>query len=268
MITNPASGTNLHEIAPGIYRINTPVEIPGGTGFSFNQYLVADDEPLLFHTGPRRLFSLHRRGDRQGHAARATALLRVLALRGRRVRVAERLPRRRAGRRSRLQPGGRDGVGRRRCRPPGAGAGRRRGASHRPPRLQVAGRAARAARLGMRLHDGTRDAHPALRRPLHPGRFGRRGAHRGRHPRPERGLPPDDGLLRACAADRRDPRAPCPRSSRRSSPACTAARGAAMARRFCVRSRAPSPAQRQWRPPRRSNRSPEKGEAQRCSRTG
>ena len=58
MITNTSSGTNLHEIAPGIYRINTPVEIPGGIGFNFNQYLVADDEPLLFHTGPRRLFPL------------------------------------------------------------------------------------------------------------------------------------------------------------------------------------------------------------------
>ena len=58
MITNPTSGTNLHEIAPGIYRINTPVQIPGGPGFNFNQYLVADDEPLLFHTGPRRMFPL------------------------------------------------------------------------------------------------------------------------------------------------------------------------------------------------------------------
>ena len=57
MITNAASGTNLHEIAPGIYRINTPVEIPGG-GFNFNQYLIADDEPLLFHTGLRGLFPL------------------------------------------------------------------------------------------------------------------------------------------------------------------------------------------------------------------
>jgi flavorubredoxin len=28
--------------------------VPGG--FTFNQYLVVDDEPLLFHTGPRRLF--------------------------------------------------------------------------------------------------------------------------------------------------------------------------------------------------------------------
>jgi flavorubredoxin len=58
MITNSTSGTNLHEIAPGIYRINTPVEIPGGVGFNFNQYLLAGDEPLLFHTGPRRMFPL------------------------------------------------------------------------------------------------------------------------------------------------------------------------------------------------------------------
>ena len=58
MITNTASGTNLHEIASGLYRINTPVDIAGGMGFNFNQYLVADDEPLLFHTGPRRLFPL------------------------------------------------------------------------------------------------------------------------------------------------------------------------------------------------------------------
>lgn len=58
MITNAAAGTNLHEVAPGIYRINTPVQIPGGPGFNFNQYLIADDAPLVFHTGPRRLFPL------------------------------------------------------------------------------------------------------------------------------------------------------------------------------------------------------------------
>jgi flavorubredoxin len=58
MITNPTSGTNVHEIASGIYRINTPVQIPGGPEFNFNQYLVADDEPLLFHTGPKRMFPL------------------------------------------------------------------------------------------------------------------------------------------------------------------------------------------------------------------
>jgi flavorubredoxin len=58
MITNAASGTNVHEIAPGIFRINTPVAIPGSPGFSFNQYLIADDAPLVFHTGPRKMFPL------------------------------------------------------------------------------------------------------------------------------------------------------------------------------------------------------------------
>jgi flavorubredoxin len=59
MITNPTSGTNINEIADGIFRINTPITIPGGPGeFNFNQYLIVDDQPLLFHTGPRRLFPL------------------------------------------------------------------------------------------------------------------------------------------------------------------------------------------------------------------
>lgn len=58
MITNSSSGTNLHEIAPAIYRINTPVRLPGGSDFNFNQYLVVDDEPLLFHTGPKQMFPL------------------------------------------------------------------------------------------------------------------------------------------------------------------------------------------------------------------
>jgi len=58
MITNTESGTNLYEVAEGIYRINTPVALPGGSAFNFNQYLIADDEPMLFHTGPRKLFPL------------------------------------------------------------------------------------------------------------------------------------------------------------------------------------------------------------------
>jgi flavorubredoxin len=58
MITNPHSRTNIHEITDGIYRINTPILIPGGPGeFNFNQYLIVDDEPMLFHTGPRQLFT-------------------------------------------------------------------------------------------------------------------------------------------------------------------------------------------------------------------
>lgn len=59
MITNPTSGTRVDEVAPAVYRIATPVTILPG-GFSFNQYLVQDDEPLLFHTGPRRMFALVR----------------------------------------------------------------------------------------------------------------------------------------------------------------------------------------------------------------
>jgi flavorubredoxin len=56
-ITSPVTGTRIDEIAPGTFRISTPVApaiIPGG--FTFNQFLVVDEEPLLFHTGPRRMF--------------------------------------------------------------------------------------------------------------------------------------------------------------------------------------------------------------------
>jgi len=58
MITNTQTGTNVQEIADGIYRINTPMDLPDGQGFSFNQYLLVDDQPLLWHTGPRRMFPL------------------------------------------------------------------------------------------------------------------------------------------------------------------------------------------------------------------
>jgi flavorubredoxin len=56
-VTNSQSGTRVDEVADGIYRISTPLrEVLGG--FSFNQYLVRDDEPLLFHSGPRQLAPL------------------------------------------------------------------------------------------------------------------------------------------------------------------------------------------------------------------
>jgi flavorubredoxin len=60
-ITNRESGTNVEEIADGIYRISMPVApsvIPGG--FTFNQYLIVDEAPLLFHTGLRKMFALVR----------------------------------------------------------------------------------------------------------------------------------------------------------------------------------------------------------------
>ena len=57
MITNTQTGTNIEEVADGIYRINTPLDLPD-TAFSFNQYLIDDQDPVLFHTGPRRMFPL------------------------------------------------------------------------------------------------------------------------------------------------------------------------------------------------------------------
>ncbi|WP_439578041.1 MBL fold metallo-hydrolase [Elioraea sp.] len=49
------------EIADGIYRISIYVpEIAPPAGFTFNQFLVLGDEPLLFHTGFRRMFPLAR----------------------------------------------------------------------------------------------------------------------------------------------------------------------------------------------------------------
>jgi flavorubredoxin len=62
MITDHETGTTLDEVADGIYRISTPVPasaIPP-QGFSFNRYLVVDEQPMLFHTGPRTMFRLTR----------------------------------------------------------------------------------------------------------------------------------------------------------------------------------------------------------------
>ena len=52
--------TKLDEIAPRIYRLSTFVPEIGPTGFTFNQFLLDDDEPLLFHTGFRSMFPLVR----------------------------------------------------------------------------------------------------------------------------------------------------------------------------------------------------------------
>jgi len=48
--------TRVTEIADGIYQLSTHIEHAGPTGFTFNQFLVDGDEPLLFHTGLRVMF--------------------------------------------------------------------------------------------------------------------------------------------------------------------------------------------------------------------
>jgi flavorubredoxin len=51
--------TTIDEIADGIYRLSTWVpDIAPPAGFTFNQFLIDADEPLLFHTGPRAMFAL------------------------------------------------------------------------------------------------------------------------------------------------------------------------------------------------------------------
>src|SRR2546427_7295278 len=46
--------TTVSEIAPDVFRISTFVP---DFNLQFNQFLVRDDEPLLFHTGPRSMFA-------------------------------------------------------------------------------------------------------------------------------------------------------------------------------------------------------------------
>ncbi|MCB9947697.1 MAG: MBL fold metallo-hydrolase [Rhodospirillaceae bacterium] len=49
--------TRLDEIADGIYRLSTFVaEVAPPAGFTFNQFLLMADEPLLFHCGMRGMF--------------------------------------------------------------------------------------------------------------------------------------------------------------------------------------------------------------------
>ena len=50
--------TNVHEIADGVFRLSTCVPEVAPGGFTFNQFLITGDEPLLFHTGPRQMYPL------------------------------------------------------------------------------------------------------------------------------------------------------------------------------------------------------------------
>ncbi|HEY0435234.1 MAG TPA: MBL fold metallo-hydrolase [Phenylobacterium sp.] len=50
--------TRVHEIAAGVYRLSTHVPAVTPQGFTFNQFLIDADEPMLFHCGQRGLFPL------------------------------------------------------------------------------------------------------------------------------------------------------------------------------------------------------------------
>ncbi|HTB65750.1 MAG TPA: hypothetical protein VK727_05940 [Steroidobacteraceae bacterium] len=50
--------THVDEIAEGVYRLSTCVPDAAPGGFTFNQFLINGDDPLLFHTGPRGMFPI------------------------------------------------------------------------------------------------------------------------------------------------------------------------------------------------------------------
>jgi len=53
--------TKIDEISDGIYRLSTLVpDIAPPAGFTFNQFVILGDEPLLLHTGLRGMFPLIR----------------------------------------------------------------------------------------------------------------------------------------------------------------------------------------------------------------
>jgi flavorubredoxin len=54
----PPFETQIDEIAPDIFRLSTLIPDVAPGGFSFNQFLVRDDQPFLFHTGMRQLYPL------------------------------------------------------------------------------------------------------------------------------------------------------------------------------------------------------------------
>lgn len=50
--------THTHEIAPDIFRFSTRVDGVTPDGFTFNQFLIRAEEPMLFHCGHRAMFPL------------------------------------------------------------------------------------------------------------------------------------------------------------------------------------------------------------------
>lgn len=51
--------TKISEIAAGVYRLSTWVaEVAPPAGFTFNQFLIDAEEPMLFHCGHRQMFPL------------------------------------------------------------------------------------------------------------------------------------------------------------------------------------------------------------------
>ncbi len=107
--------TRVAEVAEGVHQLATFFP---EMNFGFNQYLIAADEPLLFHTGMRGSFPLVSEAVSQRAAGRVAALGQLRSRRGRRVGLDERVAGARARSDRRPEPDRLHGVDRRPRRPP------------------------------------------------------------------------------------------------------------------------------------------------------
>ena len=80
--------TKTNEISDGIFRFSTCLPVTPD-GFTFNQFLIKAEEPLLFHTGPRALFPLDFRSCVESDTNRKTPVDHFRPCGGRRMRFHE-----------------------------------------------------------------------------------------------------------------------------------------------------------------------------------
>ena len=98
--------TNIDEIAAGVYRLSTFVAAAGPPqGFTFNQFLIDAEEPLLFHCGQRSLFPSISAAAGRILDLGPPALDHVQPRRGGRVGLGERVARRGAAGDGGARPG-------------------------------------------------------------------------------------------------------------------------------------------------------------------
>ena len=124
--------TTVDEIAPDVFRLSTFVPDVGPTGFTFNQFLVRDDEPFLFHTGMRQLFPLVSEAIGRVLPVESLRWISFAHVEADECGAMNAVPRRRARRAGRARRARLHGVAERPRRPTAAPDGRRRGARDRP----------------------------------------------------------------------------------------------------------------------------------------
>lgn len=226
--------TKVNEIASRIYRLSTLAPEIGPNGFTFNQFLLDDDEPLLFHTGHRSMFPTVREAIESFLSLDRLRWIAFGHVESDECGAMNETPRRRSeqpgpARRARLHglverdgPTATPTDGQRRD----DAAGRH---ADPPPR-----HSARSPRLGGASPLRGNDRDPAVRRPVHPPRR-RARSDRSRHRRPSR--PKTCSAIRALRPARRGPLHALLTSNHEPLPSCTARRSPATVRPLC----APSP---------------------------